>query len=118
MKIVCPSCAADYRISEGKVPADGLVIKCPSCLVEFRAFVDATTLLESEVTGSTEPPPIAAADVDRVPAPPPPPDALDDDFHDFNLSDDGGLFDEEPTPSDVRQALASLREMSLRSAAG
>ncbi|MEE2788689.1 MAG: tetratricopeptide repeat protein [Myxococcota bacterium] len=110
MKIVCPSCGADYRISEGKVPADGLVIKCPSCLVEFRAFVDATTLLESEVTGATEPPPLPAPEMEEVPAPPPPPDALEDDFHDFNLSDDDDFFGDSIDGSPEDDAADSARE--------
>ena len=73
MKIVCPNCGADYRISEGKVPASGLVIKCPSCLTESRAFVDGTTQLESEATDATEPPPLPPAVETDNPAPPPPP---------------------------------------------
>jgi len=35
MKIICESCAAQYDVDEGRVPASGLHMKCPACLHEF-----------------------------------------------------------------------------------
>jgi len=35
MKIACESCGAQYDIDEARIPASGLVMKCPACLHQF-----------------------------------------------------------------------------------
>jgi len=87
MKIVCPSCGADYRMSEDKIPADGLLIRCPSCQHSFRAFSNGTTA--SVVDGkedetSVGQPPEAEKDEPRSVPPPPPPLDFGDDLIEFD----------------------------------
>ena len=79
MKVVCPSCGADYRVNEEKVPAEGQSITCPSCQATFLVFSDGTTSSDAiDSGGRSTPPPLPPTPLDDASVPPPPPDGLDD----------------------------------------
>ena len=76
MKIICPSCGADFQMNPGQGTSGGLQIKCPACLHVFLAFDDGSTAAIDGADGtsgvgveSVMPPPPPS--VDAVPAPPP-----------------------------------------------
>ncbi len=71
MKITCPNCAAGYNISEGKIPAGGLQIKCPACLHSFLAHRDGTSTSAASAGRASAGPALAPP----PPPPPPPPGA-------------------------------------------
>ncbi len=71
MKITCPNCAAGYNISEGKIPAGGLQIKCPACLHSFLAHRDGTSTSAAAAGRASTGPALAPP----PPPPPPPPGA-------------------------------------------
>ena len=96
MKIVCPSCSADYRMSEDKIPTTGLAIRCPSCRHNFTAFPD----------GRTESAEDAFTDTGAPPSPPPPPIDLGGD--DFDFAQGGGLI-APPSASDTNVEIEPLR---------
>ncbi|MEE2757276.1 MAG: zinc-ribbon domain-containing protein [Myxococcota bacterium] len=103
MKIVCPSCAADYRMSQDKIPEDGLLIRCPSCQHSFRAYGNGTTASVSDDTS----PAARGPDEKSIAPPPPPPLDLGDEFDKFGdfdsiefdesvseISESGGSIDQ------------------------
>jgi predicted Zn finger-like uncharacterized protein len=123
MKIVCPKCGADYNISEDKIPADGLHIKCPKCLHSFIASktgvqsVGATGSMPAMPggrapggPGSTHtglpapppPPPAATQAGPPAPPPPPPPDASVPDIS-MDLVDEIEELDEDAVGETVAQ---------------
>ena len=112
MKIVCPSCGADYRMSEDKIPATGLLIRCPSCQHSFRAFSNGTTASANDssvdVSESAAAPPRAPS----MAPPPPPPLDVDDDMIEFD--DDLDLLDMPERPG----LLAPTRETAADYDAG
>lgn len=64
MKSICPNCAAEYNISEGKIPVGGLQIKCLKCLHSFLVHKDGQTTAAAAAGRG----PVAS-----TPAPPGPP---------------------------------------------
>ena len=76
MKIVCPNCGADYRMSQDKIPEDGLLIRCPSCRHSFKAFGNGTTSSIGDGDDASNRPP----EEQSIAPPPPPPLDLGDDF--------------------------------------
>ena len=66
MKSICPNCAAEYNISEGKIPVGGLQIKCLKCLHSFLAHKDGRTTSAAAASRESTGP-------GRAPPPPPPP---------------------------------------------
>ena len=69
MKIICPSCGADFQLNPDQVLGEGLQIKCPACLHVFMAYADGSTASVSDV----EQPAGDEPGKPLLPPPPPPP---------------------------------------------
>ena len=70
MKIICPSCGADFQLGQEQALGDGLQIKCPACLHVFVAYADGSTASVENVEQVIEQP---ASGFAPPPPPPPPP---------------------------------------------
>jgi predicted Zn finger-like uncharacterized protein len=103
MKVVCPSCGADYRVNEEKVPADGQAINCPSCQTTFLVYQDGTTASDAEVSqAKSVPPPLPPSPLSGevpLPPPPPPPGDIEDMLAPLDIDDLSADIDvaDEPT---------------------
>ena len=69
MKIICPSCGADFQLNPEQMLGDGLQIKCPACLHVFMAYADGSTASVGDVSEAVSEP----APESLLPPPPPPP---------------------------------------------
>ena len=67
LNVQCPSCSAPYSLSEKRVPANGMKMRCPKCGSSFTVMQDGT------VNGSEPPPSAAPNAAPSVGAPAPPP---------------------------------------------
>lgn len=67
MKIICPSCGADFQLNSEQMLGDGLQIKCPACLHVFMAYADGSTASVGDVVQSN------SHQTTESPLPPPPP---------------------------------------------
>lgn len=70
MKIICPSCGADFQLGQEQALGDGLQIKCPACLHVFMAYADGSTASVENIEQVVEQP---ASGFAPPPPPPPPP---------------------------------------------
>lgn len=72
MIVTCPSCAARYKLDDGKVTGRGAKIKCPSCRFVFIVYPQSSAAEEEEVAPAAPLPAVAtaaAAAVSAVSAP-------------------------------------------------
>ena len=69
MKIICPSCGADFQLNPEQVLGGGLQIKCPACLHVFMAYADGSTASVGDVEQAVG----DEAGESLLPPPPPPP---------------------------------------------
>jgi len=72
MKVICPSCNADYNIPEAQIPANGAQATCKRCKGKIVIMPPATTH-QTPIIPTSEPMPAAPpAEPSREPKPPKP----------------------------------------------
>ncbi len=64
MNIICPSCASEYEVPDGSIPASGRKVRCASCATVFMAFGDTGPLAEPEPDVSAEQSPAIEAETE------------------------------------------------------
>lgn len=73
MKVTCQECRARFKISDDKVPEQGLAMNCPKCKSSIVVYKDASSSAPAEATSEEHPaPPDFAADTDTAEADAPP----------------------------------------------
>ena len=73
MRIVCPSCSAEYDVPDSLLTA-GRVVRCARCGDEWLPVQAVAAVLEPVPAQAAEPPPVAAEPVETATSEPPRPD--------------------------------------------
>lgn len=104
MKIACESCGAHYDLDEARIPASGLIMKCPACLHQF-------TVRKGQ--GAAAPPPVGTP---PPPAPPPKREIALSDLDDIDAAAAGVTDDSVDLPAPVQKKPSLFAEEASRTA--
>jgi predicted Zn finger-like uncharacterized protein len=116
MKIICPSCGADFQLNPEQMLGDGLQIKCPACLHVFMAYADGSTASVGDVTEAAS----GQATESLLPPPPPPPPrksqpSVPPPVPSFESTGSSDVFDfsfgsSTASPPEIEQAAADVQD--------